>query len=148
MVLGNLSPDLSGSGTTAQWITAIVTIFTFAIVLYKFNNWRNERKKANLSYQLTDDTNGYGYQALIIRNSGPSEARGIEITLDGSPLNRCRFPVIPHERIENLLPNTEFRYSLLAGTGVSLPTGIALNWSDNFSNNRRLEGSLSYTCSR
>jgi hypothetical protein len=122
-----------------------VSILALFVVVYKIIERKKERSKANLKYRLTEDTTGHGYQALIITNDGPSEARNIEVTLDGRPLNRCPFPVLPKGKIGFLSPNTDFRYSLFAGTGVPLPTEITLHWSDDFREDRSLEGSLSYT---
>lgn len=102
----------------------------------------NNLKKANLRYKFTNDSSGY--EDLIIINDGPSEARNIEIKLNGKPLTRCPFPVMPNSKIERLLPNAEFRYNVLAGVGVPFPTKITLCWSDDFGANRELEGDLSY----
>jgi len=122
-----------------------VSFLALLVVVYKIIKEKKERSKANLKYRLTKDTTGYGYQALIITNDGPSEARDIEVTLDRRPLNKCPFPVLPNGKIGSLSPNTDFQYSLFAGVGVPLPTEITLHWSDDFSKDRSLEGSLSYT---
>ena len=105
----------------------------------------NDLKKANLTYQLTNTTTDGAYQNLIITNDGPSEARTIKVHLGGRSLNECQFPVRPSGDIERLAPRTEFRYGLYAGVGVTIPTKIALYWSDDFSENRELKGDLSYT---
>jgi len=107
----------------------------------------SNQKKANLSYQLIRNTAASGpYQYLIIKNSGPSEARDIEVQLGGETLKECRSLCIRRdENIEKLSPNTDFRYELNAGTGVVIPNRITLHWSDDFGEERCLEGSLSYS---
>jgi hypothetical protein len=108
---------------------------------------QNNLKKANLSYQLISNKEKHGpYQYLIIKNAGPSEARNIEVRLGGKTLKECRSLCIQSpEKIEELSPNTEFRYELNAGIGVVIPSQITLHWSDDFEENRSAEGSLSYT---
>jgi hypothetical protein len=105
----------------------------------------NDLKKANIRYQLTSKTTDGAYQNLIITNDGPSEARTIRVHLGERSLNECQFPVRPRGDIERLAPKTEFRYGLYAGVGVTIPAKIALFWSDDFSENRELNGDLSYT---
>jgi hypothetical protein len=104
-------------------------------------------KKANISYQLTSNTEKSGpYQYLIIKNDGPSEARNIEVKLGGKSLKECTsLCIMPNERIEKLSPNSNFKYGLHAGTGVKIPNKIALHWSDDSGEERSLEGSLSFS---
>ena len=104
---------------------------------------QNEFKKANLSYELLrSDPEGHAYQLLIIRNAGPSEAREIEVLLNGRPLAKSMVPIRPQEKIAKLPPNSQFKYDLYAGVGCPLPNQIVLHWSDDFENDRSLEGAL------
>jgi hypothetical protein len=104
---------------------------------------QNDKKKAKLLPIITKEMGSQRLKdVLIIKNEGKSEARDIEIEINGLKLNQ--FPHIrsDNEVISRIGAGSEFKFLLIIYDQVQFPWDIKITWNDDYKTNVTYETTI------
>ena len=97
-----------------------------------------EKNKANLTAKITKEelrrssTHRISWQHhLVVENKGFGEARNIRLLVDGKSVVEHQGIVPPERVVEQIGPQSSFRYNLRLGTGIEIPAQADITWEDD-----------------
>jgi|AntRauTorckE6833_2_1112554.scaffolds.fasta_scaffold47326_2 hypothetical protein len=101
-----------------------------------------DQNSANLTAHLERHKQSMG--KIVIDNIGQSEARNVQVMLDGTPILEHKSIFDPTKSHPVIGASSQIVYKINVAKDLPPPNHIELSWNDNHANGKTYRNSLSY----
>jgi len=131
----------------------IISIFAIGISIFTWYRShkidrarRDDEEREQNSAILTAHLERYHQSMgkIVIDNKGQSEARNVNVIIDGTPILKHRSIFDPTKSHPVVGPNSQVVYKINVTKDLPPPNQIELSWDDNHATGKSYRNSLSY----